>query len=164
MADDPKLLLARMRRSVQRAKLRDKKGLLKQLRRESYGDLGLWEETDKKKLAEGSYRFLINNGAMSHTAFHTEAGLSKWLHDTGIKKGKQGWGNNYDLIGKYTVISMSGNAEKLDAFAKENNLRASTILDNGEYTRSYIKEAKGGNVIYYLNPNYPRETFAYKRE
>jgi hypothetical protein len=163
-ADDPKLLLARMRRSVQRANLRDKKGLLKRLNREHYDKLGLWEQTDKKKLAEGEYRFLITNGSMSHIAFRTQAGLDKWLRDTGVKIGAKGWGSNYPIKGSYTIISMSGNKEKLDAFGREHHLLPSSILDNGEYTRAYIQEGKHGNTIYHLNCNYPREVLPYKHE
>ena len=131
---------------------------LKPLLKETYDNLHLFEETDPEKLAKGSYRFIIRNGADSHTAFHTEAGFSRWLADTGVKR------SGCRLVGKYTKVSMAGNIEKFDAFAKTNHLRASIILDNGEYTRAYIKESKHGNTIYYLNPNYPRETFPYKHE
>ena len=138
--------------------INNRKHSLKPLLKETYDNLRLFEETDPEKLAKGSYRFIIMNGADSHTAFHTEAGLSRWLWDTGVKR------SGCRLIGKYTKVSMAGNIEKFDAFAKTNHLRASIILDNGEYTRAYIKQSKHGNTIYYLNPNYPRETFPYKHE
>lgn len=152
--------LAKMQTDLKRANRRDKLQLLQRLMVEKYDDLMLHEETDTEKLANG--RFVITNRVFAHTAFHTETGLFKWLQKTGITKGSkiEHLHNCWKLIGGYTVISMSGNAEKLEAFAKQRKLRPSEMLDNGELTRAFIREGKTRNTIYYLNCNYPREVLS----
>lgn len=159
-------VLKRMRRQLRYARERDRQQRLEPLMTERYGNLMLYEEKDPDKLAQGSYKYIITSGAMAHTAFHTEAGLNRWLRNTGIKQGKpiKHLHNSRKLMGRYVKISMSGNTQKLDAFAKKHNLEASEVLSNGEYTRAYIMRGKRGNIIYYLNPNYPREKLPYKHE
>ena len=163
--DDPKMIIARMKRSVARSRRLDKSGVLKPLHKEVYAGMTMFEIKDPtEREKHGGYRYLIQHKATSSRAFHTKEGLDKWLKDTGLKIGKEGWLGNFQLKGTFREVSMRGNSEKLDAWAKEQGLRASSQLDNGEYTRSYIKEGKTGNTIYYLNPNYKREILPYKHE
>lgn len=160
-------VIEQMKKDLEYARKRDVEQRLEPLMTETREDLLLYEEKDPEKLEQGSYRYIITSGACSHTAFHTGAGLVRWLTDTGIKVGAkiERLHNTNKLLGKYTVISMSGNQQKLDAFAKRKKLESTKILSNGEYTRAYIKrKGGGGNTIYHLNPNYPREVLPYEQE
>lgn len=163
MSDDE--LWERRKRCLKRADYRDKHHLLQRIHRDTYGSLHFYEKKDPKKLKEGAYRYIITNGAIAHTAFHTKEGLDRWLKDTGIKLSKQTdhWGHPL-LKGTYSKISMSGNQEKLDAWAQKRGLRKTKILDNAKFTTAWIKEGKRGNTIYYLNPNYSRDELPYVHE
>ena len=147
--------------SLARAKQKESKTQVTPMMRWKYDNLSLWEETDPQKLKEGHYRYLVSSNGIAHIAFRTKEGLERWLSDTGLKEGKKGWGHIRNLRGSYTKVSMAGNYKLLDKFGRKNILKPSVILDNGEYTRAYIKEGKRGNTIYYLNPNYERRTFPY---
>lgn len=136
------------------------------LNRRKYGDLLLYEEKDKQRLRDNHYKFLITSGATSHTAFHTQKELKRWMSDAGIKQGKvlPHLHNSKKLIGTYQEVSLAGNQKQFNEFGKKNRLRSSKVLDNGEYTKAFIEKGKGGNRIYYLNPNYPRKKYEYKHE
>lgn len=159
-------VMEKMRQNLEYARKRDAEQRLEPLMVQSYTDLLLYTERDPEKLAEGCYKYIITCGAMSHTAFHTEAGLNRWLRKTGIRMGEiiEHLHNTIKLIGRYTEVSMSGASEKLNAFALKSRLEAAEVLSNGEFTRGFVKRGKRGNTIYYLNPNYPREKLPYKHE
>lgn len=57
------------------------------------------------------------------------------------------------------VVSLAGDKEALDAFAKPKNLKPIVIVDNARVTRAYVENSKGGKTIYHLNCNYPRQEF-----
>ena len=112
----------------------------------------------------GGYKHLIYSKNMnSQIAFYTDRGLKNWMNDRGLKKGEKGWGNSsWNLKGKYEEVSLAGNKYLLDKFGKSKKLKPIAVLNNGGYTRGYVKKDKNKAIIYYLNPNYDRIKLKYR--
>lgn len=98
------------------------------------------------------YWYCVMTEGMSHTAFATVEGLTRWMDERGLKLSEElppAKTHQYQgLIGEYTdVCHMS-----YDAFYALEGKRTK-ILSNASYTMGIITEGENGRVINYLNPN-----------
>lgn len=123
--------------------------------------------TTREKPEPGQYKYFITSMGTSHTAFHTEKGLNRYLKDTGIKRGEKlnHLSNTEKLIGTEKEYSVAASREEFNKFGRKKRLIATSVLSNGDYTRGFIeKKKKGGNIIYLMNPNYDRVKLKYRIE
>ncbi len=102
----------------------------------------------------GPYYYIVQTGAMAHTAFRTEAGFLRWLEERGLALTKplapKGEHQYQELIGAYQDCMTLDDAA-FDALDAEIETRT---LSNGDYTLAKITtSADGVRQVHYLNPN-----------
>ena len=112
----------------------------------------------------GGYRYIIKNNYSSHIAFHTKAGLRRYLREHGLKFGRRMFSSSVrHLIGSYTEVMMM-NEEKFTEMRKSGKYWESRQMSNGSYTTSLIEHTKDGVNVYFLNPNCNRDILPYTRD
>jgi len=137
---------------------------LKPMRTEEYDELHVAVLTpEQQEQMKTPYKYLIKDGALSHSAFRTKKGFNRWMRERGLSLGYQyraGQGESYQINGSYKRTSFKGNQCQLDKLAKEEGYPKIAVLSNGEYVRGYVRN---GNEVLYMNPNYPRRKLKYRR-
>lgn len=137
------------------------------------------------------YKYCIYSKGSNYTAFRTFKGLVTWLNERGLKiPAHIEDGNMYDIEGIFFEVCLfridpiipdfsnlhtlkTWNQESLDEFGRKNNLTPSFIMNNGNWTRSYVYNGACGlselgvyenvSVIYYLNPNCKQNKYNYMK-
>lgn len=112
----------------------------------------------------GGYRYIIQNNWGSHKAFHTKAGLRRYLREHGLKIGNKLFSSSARrLVGKYTEVMMM-DEQKFADMRQSGKYWESRQLSNGSYTRSLIEKTEDSVNVYYLNPNCKREILPYTHD
>jgi len=117
----------------------------------------------------GPYWFIVTNGAMSHTAFATRAGLDRWLGERGLALEKElpgpgTWGISR-ILGEYRTVMHGGpdlpwtdpdhypGMSEGDDWEKLAPVVVTVAMSNGRHTLALITEEDGIRHVHTLNPN-----------
>ena len=118
----------------------------------------------------GPYWFIVTNGAMSHTAFATRAGLDRWLGERGLSletdlpmtSDKHA---TTRITGEYRTVMHGGpdlpwtdpdrypGMSEGDDWEKLAPVLVTVAMSNGRYTLALITEEDGIRYVHTLNPN-----------
>ena len=119
----------------------------------------------------GRYRYTVTEATLAHTAFHTRAGLLRWLSERGLQLTRSLPADDtyacMEIKGSYrTMVHWSGadwGASAKRRFDALDPVLTTRALSNGEYVVAKItRDADGIRVVHTLNPNVRgRETFGY---
>ncbi len=101
-----------------------------------------------------NYWYAVQSYATAHTAFHSQAGLYRWLEERGLElRGElpiaPTWGVTA-IVGEYR----QAHHLSYDAFYALPAIIETKVMSNGDYTLGRItKDADGLRTVHYLNCN-----------
>lgn len=120
----------------------------------------------RENVGRTPYPYIVTNGAMSHTAFMTRAGLDRWLSERGLTLEndlpEEGTFGTTRVLGTYRDEShgmFSATEDEPhrmiedDTWGKLRPVLATAVGSNAEYTLGLITEERGIRTVHYLNVN-----------
>lgn len=120
----------------------------------------------REKVGRTPYPYIVINGAMSHTAFMTRAGLDRWLGERGLTLEndlpEEGTFGTTRVLGQYRTEShgmfsaTSDEPHRMiedDAWSQIRPVVITAAMSNGRWTLGLISEEDGIRTVHTLNPN-----------